>query len=82
MEVNKPLKRRMKIKREEGAWRWVNFKYERLSTCCFVCGLLGHSERDCAVIYESPDKLIEKVKNTHEEREKPKLWSSLVDEWY
>lgn len=43
MDINKPLKRRMKIKRKGGTWSWINFKYERLSTFCFVCGLMGHS---------------------------------------
>lgn len=31
MDVTKPLKRKMKIKREGGAIKWVNFKYERLN---------------------------------------------------
>lgn len=47
MNVGKSLKRRMNIKREGGEWGWVNFKYERLSTFCFVCGCLGHSEKKC-----------------------------------
>lgn len=59
LDLNKPLKRRMKLKREGGEWSWVNFKYERLSTFCFFCGLLGHSERDCAVVYANPGKIIE-----------------------
>lgn len=46
MDVNKPLKRRMKLKREGNNWNWINFKYKKLSMFCFVCGLLGHSERD------------------------------------
>lgn len=64
MEINKPLKRRMKIKKEGGTWSWVNFKYERLSTFCFICGLLGHSERDCMVDYANPDRPIKKVYGT------------------
>ncbi|XP_074351468.1 uncharacterized protein LOC141690579 [Apium graveolens] len=28
MNVIKPLKRRMRIKREGGNWSWINFKYE------------------------------------------------------
>ncbi|XP_074347321.1 uncharacterized protein LOC141686168 [Apium graveolens] len=58
LDLNKPLKRRMKIKREGGEWSWVNFKYERLSTFCFVCGLLGHSERDCNLVYDNHGKEI------------------------
>lgn len=59
--MDKPLKRRMKIKRERGNWSWINFKYERLSTFCFVCGISGHAEKDCAVVYANPDKEIEKA---------------------
>lgn len=58
INVEKPLKRRMKIKREGDAWSWVNFKYERLSSFCFVCGKLGHAESDCSVVYDNPDKEI------------------------
>lgn len=47
LDVRNPLKRRMKIKKEGGEWCWVNFKYERLSTFCFYCGLMGHSEFFC-----------------------------------
>lgn len=64
MNVTKPLKRRMKIKREGGTWSWINFKYERLATFCFVCGLLGHSERDCSIVYANPGKEIDKAYGT------------------
>lgn len=60
MDVEKPLKRRMKVKREGGEWTWVNFKYERLSTFCFVCGRMGHSDRDCGIVYANSDKVIER----------------------
>lgn len=61
INVEKPLKRRLKIKREGEGWNWLNFKYERLGTFCFVCGILGHSERDCNIVYENSDKVIEKA---------------------
>lgn len=64
MNVLSPLKRRMKIKRAGGAWSWINFKYERLSTFCFVCGILGHSERDCNVVYANPGKEVERAYGT------------------
>lgn len=61
MDVNKPLKRRMKLKREGGEWSRLNFKYERLSMFCFVCGLLGHSDRDCEVVYANSEKIVERA---------------------
>lgn len=61
LDIDKPLKRRMKIKRENGTFSWINFKYERLSTFCFVCGRIGHSDRDCEIVYANPTKTIERA---------------------
>lgn len=59
INIMKPLRRRMKIKREGGSWSWINFKYERLGNFCFVCGLLGHTERECDIVYANPEKKVE-----------------------
>ncbi|KAL8126012.1 hypothetical protein AgCh_013345 [Apium graveolens] len=64
MNIQKPLKRRMKIKREGGSWSWINFKYERLGNLCFVCGIIGHTERDCNVVYAHPEKEVERAYGT------------------
>lgn len=61
LDIMKPLKRRMKIKREGGTWSWINFKYERLGTFFFVCGVIGHTEMECGIVYENPDKVIERA---------------------
>lgn len=45
IQIDKPLKRRMKIKTVGGEWFWVTFKYEHISTFCFICGMLGHAEK-------------------------------------
>ncbi|KAJ8758931.1 hypothetical protein K2173_002710 [Erythroxylum novogranatense] len=55
VDVNKAIKHEMKIKRQGGEWVTLDFKYERLPTVYFVCGLLGHTEKFCKVVYDSPD---------------------------
>ncbi|XP_060959275.1 uncharacterized protein LOC133030519 [Cannabis sativa] len=50
----------MKLKRTDGEWLWTNFKYEFLPTFCFICGIIGHSERFCSRIYDTPLELIGK----------------------
>lgn len=47
LEVTKPLKKGMRIKKDDGEWVRVEFKYERLPTFCFICGVLGHGDRFC-----------------------------------
>lgn len=61
LDINKPLKRRLKIKREGDSWSWLNFKYKRLGTFCFVCGIIGHSERDFNIVYAHKEKMVEKA---------------------
>lgn len=60
VQVDKPLTRRMKIKKPGGDWFWVNFKYEHLPTFCFICGLLGHAEKFCSRLFETSGKEIVK----------------------
>lgn len=52
VDVRIPLKQEKKVKKAGGDWRTVCFKYERLSTFCFLCGLLGHSDKFCAKLFE------------------------------
>lgn len=61
IDIQKPLRRRMKIKREGGSWSWLNFKFERLGTFCFVCGILGHTDRECPIIYANPEAEVERA---------------------
>ncbi|XP_052292008.1 uncharacterized protein At4g02000-like [Citrus sinensis] len=55
IDVRKPLKRRMRLKKSGGEWVWIDFKYERLQVFCFICGLLGHTERQCPSLYDYPE---------------------------
>lgn len=56
LDDRKPLKRRMKIKKEGGDWSWISFKYERITTFCFYCGILEHSEFFCEKFLDQADK--------------------------
>lgn len=60
LNIDKPLKRRMKICRNKEEWFWANFKYERLPTFCFICGILGHSEKYCERLFDEPLETIAK----------------------
>lgn len=60
IDLTKPLKRHMKLKRSNDSWCWVNFKYEGVPTFCFICGMVGHGEKFCAKIFDTPLDKIEK----------------------
>lgn len=40
LNVEKPLKRRMKLKRDGNNWNWINFKYEWFSSFCLCVEFL------------------------------------------
>ena len=48
LPINRPLRRGGNIVNPEGEKFWVSFKYERLPTFCFLCGILRHDERHCS----------------------------------
>ncbi|XP_031112078.1 uncharacterized protein LOC116016054 [Ipomoea triloba] len=52
IDISLPLKRKMKIQPNRGEAFYVDFKYERLPTFCFICGIIGHSERFCSMQFE------------------------------
>lgn len=55
INVNKPLKSQMRVKKSGGEWSWITFKYERLPTFCFYCGIIGHSEKFCEALFDDVD---------------------------
>lgn len=60
INLSKPLKRRMKMKMTGNEWFWVNFKYENVPSFCFICGIIGHSERFCSQLFEKQEHEIVK----------------------
>ncbi|KAH1120938.1 hypothetical protein J1N35_004098 [Gossypium stocksii] len=44
LNVSAPLKRKKKIHLGNDVYAYVQFKYEKLSLFCFICGKLGHGE--------------------------------------
>uniref|UniRef100_A0A803NGP6 DUF4283 domain-containing protein n=1 Tax=Cannabis sativa TaxID=3483 RepID=A0A803NGP6_CANSA len=60
IQVDQPLKRKKKLQLMNGLVCYAHFKYEDLSTFCFICGILGHSERFCEVIFTTPPHMIKK----------------------
>ncbi|XP_019168528.1 PREDICTED: uncharacterized protein LOC109164448 [Ipomoea nil] len=47
LDVAKLLKRQLKLKRDDGGWSHIDFRYERLPTFCFLCGMIGHGDKWC-----------------------------------
>ncbi|KAL8456497.1 hypothetical protein ACS0TY_034637 [Phlomoides rotata] len=51
VDTSLPLKRFKSIRRGEGGAFQITFKYEKLSTFCFMCGRVGHTENFCELKY-------------------------------
>nr|GMD70849.1 uncharacterized protein LOC109179941 [Ipomoea batatas] len=60
LDVTKPLKRKMRVKPPRGEAFYIDFKYERLTTFCFIYELSGHNENSCDICW-SLEKKTEKV---------------------
>ncbi|CAH9051738.1 unnamed protein product [Cuscuta epithymum] len=51
INVENPLNKGTTLKKE-GIGYWVDFQYEKLPNFCFICGVIGHSEKSCPPVYE------------------------------
>lgn len=52
INITKPLASGMRIRRNGGDWSWISFRYERLPNFCFICSLIGHTEKFCIKPFE------------------------------
>ncbi|XP_010680870.1 uncharacterized protein LOC104895922 [Beta vulgaris subsp. vulgaris] len=52
LDIKKPLRRFQKIRAKNNKVITVEFKYERLPFFCFLCGCMGHHEKDCDEVDE------------------------------
>ncbi|KAF4383834.1 hypothetical protein F8388_023526 [Cannabis sativa] len=55
----------MKFKKRDGSSFYANFRYENVPTFYFICGLMGHSERFCPRLFDTPEHLIVKPYSLH-----------------
>jgi hypothetical protein len=55
IDVNRPLTTGFPLVREDLSVLWILFKFEKLGSFCYGCGILGHDIKDCA------DKEIQKL---------------------
>ncbi|XP_010690516.1 uncharacterized protein LOC104904037 [Beta vulgaris subsp. vulgaris] len=49
LDITKPLRRFQRIRTKDGREVKVAFQFERLPFFCFLCGVMGHSEKDCPI---------------------------------
>lgn len=56
IDVLKSLKKEIKLHKSGRKWRMVTFKYERLGTFSFVCGILGHNDKSCETLLKKKGK--------------------------
>lgn len=58
IDITKPLRRRMKVRKAGNEWSWITFKYENVSTFCFIYGIIGHADKFCNKLFDTPENEI------------------------
>lgn len=58
IDIRMPLKRYKIFKTSATKMKKVTFKYERLPVFCYICGLLGHTDRNCGWYYAMAEEEI------------------------
>uniref|UniRef100_A0A803PEK6 Reverse transcriptase domain-containing protein n=1 Tax=Cannabis sativa TaxID=3483 RepID=A0A803PEK6_CANSA len=60
IRVDRPLKRKMKLEKVGSPVCWAIFKYEGLPTFCLICGIIGHAEKFCEKLFDTPSHLLQR----------------------
>lgn len=59
IQMEKPLKRGIKVRIGTSEPIWLPVTYERLPSFCYCCGKLGHTHKDCEQLEEKEDEISE-----------------------
>lgn len=59
IQLDKPLRRGIKVRIGSSEPCWLPIAYERLPSFCYCCGKLGHTHKDCDQLEESEDDVKE-----------------------
>jgi hypothetical protein len=51
LDVRKPLRQTRRLKKQDGESHEVQLKYERLGMFCYYCGLMGHTDDSCDLLF-------------------------------
>lgn len=81
ISLDVPLKRRMKLRKNADTWCWVNFKYEGIPTFCFICRMVGHSDKFCAKLFDTPLDKIEKPYGSWMHADPPRRNHTIGSKW-
>lgn len=85
IKIEKPLNRRIKLMKSSTDWFWANFRYERVPTFCFICGMIGHSDKYCEKLFDQPVetiklKMLWVVHASHRSSSNKTSWCTMVKE--
>lgn len=59
IDISEPLKKQMKLKKDNDTSAFIDFRYKRLPTFCFLCGVIGHGDRYCPKVTHVQDRKVE-----------------------
>ncbi|CAN1778394.1 hypothetical protein LINPERHAP1_LOCUS14375 [Linum perenne] len=55
LDVRQPLKREKKVQKAKSEIITAKFRYEKLPNFCFICGRMGHIDRQCEIYFRLSD---------------------------